>query len=134
MDLDRTPGQIADAAAEELRSLNHRTLDAKAFTQPGDVSETVDALTRVVQYLPQALRQAQAALERLHEEERIRLDDKPPAETSRKDISDRVFGVTFALRNAREQLSMAEEHLRQARGPLSHMGAPWEDAEDDEGV
>lgn len=39
MDLDRTPVTMASAAAEEIRALNHRTLDTKVFTQPADVSE-----------------------------------------------------------------------------------------------
>lgn len=129
MDLNRTPAQIADAAAEELRALNHRTLDAKAFEQPGDVSETVDALARVVQYLPQALRQAEAGLEMLRDGQRIRLDDKPPAEVSQQDIHERVAGVVLALREARVRLSGVDDQMRAAKGPLSHMGAPWGDAE-----
>lgn len=130
MDLNRTPAQIADAAAEQLRALNHRTLDAKAFGQPGDVSETVDALARVVQYLPQALRQIEAGLERLHDEQRIRLDDKPPAETSQQDVQERVFGVVFALREARVQLSGVDDQMRAVKGLLSHMGGLLEDAEE----
>ncbi|KPI31432.1 hypothetical protein OV320_2648 [Actinobacteria bacterium OV320] len=134
MDLSRTPAQIATAAAEELRAFNHRTLDAKAFAQPGDVSEAADALARVVQYLPRALRQLETGLERLHEEQRIRLDDKPPAETSQQDIFDRVTTVVLALREARVDLSRLDDRMREVKGPLSHMGAPWEDEEEESGV
>jgi hypothetical protein len=131
VDLSRTPAQIATAAAEELRAFNHRTLEAKAFEQPGDVSEAADALARVVQYLPQALRQLEAGLERLHEEQRIRLDDKSPAETSQKDIFDRVTAVVLALREARVDLSRLDDRMREVKGPLSHMGAPWEDVDEE---
>jgi len=131
VDLNRTPAQIATAAAEELRAFNHRTLEAKAFEQPGDVSDAADALARIVQYLPQALRQVGAGLERLHEDQRIRLDDKLPAETSQQDIFDRVTAAVLALRAAREELSQVDDRLREARGPLSHMGAPWEDGDEE---
>jgi hypothetical protein len=130
MDLNRTPAEIATAAAEELRALNHRTLDPKAFPQPGDVSDTADALARIVQYLPQALRQLDAGLEALHDEQRIRLDDVPANEVSAQEIQSRVFKVVSALREARVGLSQVDDEMRRAKGPLSHMGAPWGDDED----
>jgi hypothetical protein len=33
---ERTPGQIADQIAEDLRTLNHMTLDHAAIEYPGD--------------------------------------------------------------------------------------------------
>ena len=129
MDLSRTPAKIADAAAEELRAFNHRTLDAKAFEQPSDVSDAAGALARIVQYLPQALRQLETGLERLHEEQRIRLDDKQPGETSQQDVFDRVTAVVLALREARVDLSRLDDRMREVWGPLSHMGAPWKEEE-----
>lgn len=133
MDLNRTPSEIATASAEELRQLNHRTLDPKAFPQPGDVSDTADAVARIVQYLPQALRQLEAGIEALHDEQRIRLDDVPADEVSSQEIQRRVFEVVSALREARVGLSRVDDELRRAKGLLGHMGAPWEDAEDNEG-
>lgn len=129
MDLDRTPPQIANSAAEEIRALNHRTLDPKVFNQPGDVSATADALTTLVQRLPQTLAQLEAGLTALQDRRAIRLDDVPADQVSAKDIHDRVFSVVWELRNAVEALGRVHEHLGKAAGPLSHMGGLWEDDE-----
>lgn len=127
MDLTRTPAEIASAAAEETRALNHRTLDPKAFTQPGDVSDVANAVATLVQRLPQTLQQLEAGLEALYDHDAIRLDDIREGYASQKDISDRVSAVRSALRDAREDLSQAYATLQRATGPLSHMGGRWED-------
>jgi hypothetical protein len=130
MDLNREPHQMASAAAEEIRALNHRTLDAdKAFTYPGQVSDTANGIATLLERLPQALRQMEAGLEQLRDDNAIRLDDRPENETSQKDIHDQVFAVTQALSRTRELLGEAHTALRQATGPLSHMGGLWEDDE-----
>jgi uncharacterized protein YicC (UPF0701 family) len=131
MDLNRTPAEIASAAAEEVRALNHRTLDPKAFTQPGDVSDVADAVATLVQRLPQTLQQLEAGLEALYDRDAIRLDDIREGYASQKDISNRVSAVRSALRQAREDLSQVHATLQRATSPLSHMGGQWED-EDDE--
>lgn len=130
MDLNRKPSTIASAAAEEIRALNHASLDRKAFENPADVSDTANALLQLLERLPQALSQLEAGLLELSDNQRIRLDDKPPAETSRKDISDQVFAVVWALGQTRDRLGQAHTELREATGPLSHMGSPWEVNED----
>lgn len=130
MNLKRTPPAIASAAAEEIRALNHRTLDPKAFGQPGDVSDVVNALAVLLERLPQALQQADAGLQQLHDAQAIRLDDKPPGETSQNDITDRVHGIRYALQQAQHHLGEAHSQLRNAAGPLSHMGGLWEDVEE----
>jgi hypothetical protein len=129
MDLNRTPSQIANAAADQVRQLNHRTLDPKAFTQPGDVSDVADSVATLLERLPEALAQMQAGLCALEEHDAIRLDDVPPGSVSARDVSDRVAIVQSALGDAREDLSRAHATLKRATGPLSHMGGPWEDDE-----
>ncbi|MFG2359411.1 hypothetical protein [Streptomyces sp. NPDC048521] len=129
MDLDRTPSQIANAAADEIRTLNHRTLDPKVFTTPSEVADTLNALTRLLQTLPQSLQQLEAGLELLDENQQIRLDNKPKAETSRQDIFRQVLAVRSALQQARERLGQADEAMREAARPLSRMGAPWPPAD-----
>jgi hypothetical protein len=131
MDLSRTPSQLSNDAAESIRALNHRTLDPKAFTQPGDVSDVATAIATLVERLPQALAQMQAGLRALDDRDAIRLDDIREGYASQKDISDRVSAVLSALRDAREDLSQAHATLQRATSPLSHMGGQWED-EDDE--
>lgn len=127
MDLNRPPAEMANAAAESIRELNHRTLDPKAFTQPGDVSDIANAIALLVQRLPQAIQQLEAGLAALHERGAIRLDDIPEGHASRKDVQDRVFEALFGLRESRDDLRRAHEYLTRATGPLSHMGGLWED-------
>lgn len=123
----RDPADLARTAADAIQQLNRITLSAKAYDTPGAVSEVADALAVLVERLPQALQQAEAGLAQLHDSNAIRLDNKPPAETSQKDIFDEVFTVTSALQQARERLEQARTELRRATGPLSHMGSVWPD-------
>ncbi|WP_045562764.1 hypothetical protein [Streptomyces sp. FxanaA7] len=132
MDLNRTPSEIASEAAEQVRALNHRTLDTKVFAQPGDVSDVANGITTLLERLPQTLEQLEAGLTQLHHDGRIRLDAKPLAETSQQDILHEVVTVTSALSEARRLLRQAHEAMREAAGPASHMGGLWEDADDEE--
>lgn len=130
MDLKRTPPAIGHAAAEEIRALNHRTLDPKAFTQPGDVSGVADALATLLERLPQAVAQMQAGLRELEQRDAIRLDDVAAGDSTARAVSDRVAAVQSALGDTREDLSRALATLKRAAGPLSHMGGLWEDDEE----
>lgn len=134
MDLNRTPSQIANSAAEEIRALNHRTLNTTAYTQPGDVSDAANAVATLLERLPQALEQLEAGLTQLQDANAIRLDTKPLGDTSRQDIFNEVFTVTSALSEARRKLREAHAALRDATGPLSHMGGLWEDDQDEVNV
>lgn len=131
MDLTRPPSQIANAAAEEIRALNHRTLDDPAYEQPGDVSDTANGVATLLERLPQALDQLEAGLLVLHDANKIRLDTKPLGDTSRQDIAHEVFTVTSALSEARRALREAHRAMKEATGPLSHMGGLWEDDQDE---
>lgn len=132
MDLNRKPSEIANAAAEEIRALNHRTLKTDAFPYPSDVSDTATALASLVQRLPQGLQQLEAGLQALDNDNRIRLADRDPREVSQNDIVHAVSTALFGLREAREALGRVEAHLRSATGVLGNLGAPWGDEDDDE--
>lgn len=127
MDLDRTPSTIANAAAEEIRALNHRTLKADAFPFPADVSDTAKGIAAVVQRLPQTLQQIEAGLKALDDEDRIRLADRHPSEVSQADIVQAVSTALFGLSEARQALGAVEAHLRTATNVLGSLGAPWGD-------
>lgn len=120
MDLNRTPSQIGNAAAEEIRALNHRTLDPKAFTQPGDVSDVANAIGTLMQRLPQTLQQMEAGLRELAERGAVRMDDGT-------DVEDRVEAALVWLAATREQVGLASSEFQKATSPLSHMGGLWED-------
>jgi len=120
MDLNRTPSQIADATAEEVRALNHRTLDPKAYAQPGDVSDVANAVSALLQRLPQALEQMEAGLGALAGRGAIRMDDGT-------DVQDRVEAALVWLADTREQVQLASSAMQKATSPLSHMGGLWED-------
>lgn len=135
MDLDRTPSQISNAAAEEIRALNHRTLKTDAFTTPSDIAYTADGIALVIQRLPQALQQLEAGLRALDEGDQIRLADRNPSEVSQQDIAHAVAGALLDLEAARSSISIAEDYLRSATRVLGNMGAPWpaDDSDDADG-
>lgn len=131
MDLDRTPSAIAHACADELRALNHRTLNAKAYEDAPEVAEVISALATLTERLPQALQQAEAGLRALDGADQIRLDH---GNGSRQELSTAVSTVRTSLEYARNDLARAHEQLRAAAGPLSSMGGPWPDEDGDGGA
>lgn len=130
MDLNRTPATIATDAAESIRALNHRTLAPKSYVQPGDVSDTAGAIATLLERLPQAIDQMEAAMLDFQDTNAIRLDTKPADETSQQDVFNEVFAVTAALTEVRRLIRSAHSEMKQATGPLSHMGGLLEDDED----
>ena len=130
MDLDRTPPAIANTAAEEIRALNHRTLglNTKAYKNAPEISEVISALTTLIERMPQALQQAEAGLETLYDRNEIRL---AAADDGQKALADAVFTVTGSLEYARNRVGSVLQDLKSAAGPLSNMGGPWPDDEDE---
>ncbi|MGW1411954.1 hypothetical protein [Streptomyces sp. NPDC002403] len=56
--MNPTPKDLADTAAEAIRSLNHATQSSKGeLTYPGDAYEVVASLTVLTQRLPQSFEQ-----------------------------------------------------------------------------
>lgn len=118
MDLTRDPSAIANTAADEVRTLNHRTDNATAFEQPSDVSDVVNALEHLLQMLPQSLRQAINGLNRFEERQAIRMDDGT-------DVAYQVERVRQETQAAITHAREAHRALKRAASPLSHMGGPW---------
>ena len=130
MDLNREPSAIAHAAAEEIRALNHRTLDNSVFSQPVQVSDTAFGVSTSLERLPQALEQLKGALTQLQADGRIRLAPKPLRETSQQDINTEVTTAVLALSDAQDFLRQAHNAMRNATNVLSNLGGLWEDSEE----
>ncbi|MFE0207031.1 hypothetical protein [Streptomyces sp. NPDC058985] len=127
MDLDRTPPEIARSAAEEIRALNHVTINAKAYETAPAVSEVVSALVNLIERMPQALQQAGAGLEALHDRDQIRLAG---ADSTSRALAEAVANVTVSLDYARNDLESVLRELKAAAGPLDNMGGPWPDSDE----
>lgn len=118
MNLNREPAVIAQAAAEEIRALNHRSLDAGVFEQPADIYRTIDALTALAHGLPQAIEQTWKQLRAMEQDGAIRMDDGT-------DVNAEMNRARLALSEARRLLATGGGYLREAAQPLSHMGGQW---------
>jgi hypothetical protein len=59
-------------AAEAVRGLNHATLAPGAYRYPGDICSVIGELLALAQRLPQALTQAAAALQVIHDAGHVR--------------------------------------------------------------
>ncbi|MEV8248112.1 hypothetical protein AB0R01_30715 [Streptomyces rochei] len=129
MDLNRTPSTIASAAAEEVRALNHRTLDTSVFTQPAQVSDTAFGISTTLERLPQALEQLEAALTQLQLAGSIRLTSKPLGSTTVQEVDTEIATAVSALSEARRNLRQAHTAMRQATNVLANLGGLWDDDE-----
>jgi hypothetical protein len=73
----KTPAQLADEAAEAIRSANHVTLSAgpaDGWEFPSDAYEVIGHLVALVQRLPQLLAQTGAHVQRLADGDHVRSD------------------------------------------------------------
>jgi hypothetical protein len=118
MNLNREPVDIAKAAAEEIRALNHRTLDAGVFEQPADIYRTVDALTSLTRGLPQAIEQTWKQLRAMEQDGAIRM-------ANGKDVHEETERVRLALSEARRLLATGSGFLTEAGQILCNMGGQW---------
>lgn len=118
MNLNRKPAAIAQAAAEEIRALNHRTLDEVAFEEPADVYRAIDSLRQLLQYMPQAIEQTWKHLRNMEQDEAIRMDNGA-------DLSAAMEEARQELNTARQSVASAANSLSRAAQPLSHMGGQW---------
>jgi hypothetical protein len=73
----KTPAQLADDAAEAVRSANHATLSAGpalGWEFPSDAYDVIGNLLAMVQRLPQLLEQTGAHVQRLATADHVRSD------------------------------------------------------------
>jgi len=106
------PAQIASAAAESIRSLNHALYAGLDY--PGDAYSLVGNLARLVSMLPQALTMTRGAVQKLADADQLRSDRG----TLPDDLADTYGGLD-------EAASMAQElyqALNATHGALSHLG------------
>jgi hypothetical protein len=130
MNLDRDPSAMANAAAEEVRALNHRTLNpADAFQEPSDLYDVANGLKLILERLPQALQQLSKGLNRYDDADVLRMDDgSNPAVGAARALA--------ALQSAQGQAQLLYATLGAATSTLSKMAfnaagvAQWADAED----
>ena len=118
MNLDRDPIAIAQAAANEIRAFNQRTIDTQAFEQPADVYRATDALLELVQHMPKAIEQAWKRLREMEQDDAIRMDNSA-------DVHEAMEKVRMHLNEARRDLGYSWGHLNNAVQTMSHMGGQW---------
>ncbi|WP_331756343.1 hypothetical protein OHA04_45520 (plasmid) [Streptomyces sp. NBC_01590] len=131
MDLNREPQQMIRAAAEEVRCLNHGSMDVEAFygeynvinAAPNQVAGVIMGLYTLFERLPQSVEQAAAALAQLEADEAIRM-------ANGADVNEATSGVLRSLIDAKQAILVAQTHLREASGIASNMGGHFID--DDE--
>lgn len=122
MNLTRTPSELADDAAEAVRSLNHVTMHRDAYKEPADINSTVANIEAMVHMLPQFLTQTTRTLQAMAESPGIRID-------SGTDSSERVAETVHALTAAQRALQAVGAQLYEANQRLSTMG--WHFSPDD---
>ena len=115
MDLTREPVTIAQAAADEIRTFNHRTIDTQAFEQPADVYRAADALLELVQYMPKAIEQAWKRLREMERNGAIRMDNGT-------DVAEAMEKVRMHLNEARRDFCYSWGHFNNAVQVMSRMG------------
>lgn len=124
MDLNREPRTIANAAAEEVRDLNHVTMDPKSMPYPIDIAGAAIGVNALLQRLPQSLEQLGTTLQRMEEAEEIRMQD---GSSSQEPVS----RVLRALLNAREGIAVAQSAMHTAVNELGQMGAHFNSDDED---
>jgi hypothetical protein len=109
-----TPAQLADAAAESVRLLNHATLawnQGEDWQYPGDAYSVVGNLSQMAMMLPQALTQITRLIADLNEGGHLRSD---------KDRLEDDLGETFrGLEEARIAAEKLYSSLNRAHSGLS---------------
>ena len=115
MNLDREPASIARSAAEEIRTLNHRTLGVHAFEEPSQIYSTINEVKQAVWGMPQAIEQIWGELRTMRDAGTIRMDNGG-------DVAEEAERARQELNDARQLLAQAGQALDRATQTLSHMG------------
>jgi hypothetical protein len=114
MNLDRDPSTIANAAAEEVRALNHKTLAPSWARFPSNLYDVNNALMTLAERLPQALAQVAKELDRFDRKDLIGMDDGSEAAVG-------AARALAGLQQAQAQASALYRALYAAQGQLGRM-------------
>lgn len=106
--MDRTPCEIAVAAADEVRRLNECTVRTGACPYPTDVHHTIGALAGLLEQLPRSLHQLAAGLNAI-DPEHLAVYADPPTPVQRQ------AEVASELGQAIAAVERACAHLRRAQ-------------------
>ena len=108
-----TVPELADTAAEAIRSINHAT---SALEYPGDIYSTVTNLKLLAHRLPQAYEQLGSRLTQLGHDGHLRI------EPGRGDLADAQDATYDALREAIVAAQVMEAALDRAHSALGSIG------------
>lgn len=108
-----TVPELADTAAEAIRSVNHST---KNIEYPGDVYSTVANLKILAQRLPQTFEQLGGRLTQLGHDGHLRI------EPGRGDLADAQEETYAALRDAIDAAHALDAALNRAHSALGPIG------------
>jgi hypothetical protein len=119
---DLDPVGVAGSAAEAVRTLNHLTLTAPSAGLPGwedvgDLYGVLGELQRLVERLPQSLRQVARHLEQS-------IDSYAVDEAAPESPASMVAGAVVALADAGTHLRRASESLGMAHSATAHLYTP----------
>lgn len=113
-DNDTTVPELADNAAEAIRSINHAT---KTLEYPGDIYSTVANLKILAQRLPQAFEQLGGRLTQLGHDGHLRIE---PGRGDLADTQDDVYDALRAAIDAAQAMEQALDRAHTALGPIGY--------------
>lgn len=117
LNLNREPQEMARDASEEIRCLNHRTINRGSYTYPGQVAVTAEGLRDMASRLPQTLQQMRAGLAELEQARQIRMENGSAP-------GPHVADVNLCLENAERATHSLQRALQEAHSTLFSMGMP----------
>jgi hypothetical protein len=113
----RTPAELADAAYEAVRALNHATHPAQCeLADHLDLYRVLGSLAAVLHATPQALRQAADWLAREQQHGTVRVDGSSPASSGAT-----VGAIVTALSTAAEALTHTAPQVERAHEGAAHL-------------
>lgn len=102
---------LADEAAEAIRSLNHLTLGGTGLEDPGDLYSVVANLASMAGRLPQLLTQLGQWLEHEHTAGRVGHDSGGDVDATVADVQDKLRAAYLAAEHLRVGLGQAHNDL-----------------------
>jgi hypothetical protein len=115
--VERSSAELADAAYEAVRALNHATMPWADDGPAGvDLYRVLGSLTALLHITPQALIQAAARASRMQRQGRIGVDAASPA-----DPAETVAGMQAALARAAALAAQAADLVDAAHEAAAHL-------------